>query len=139
MALVRWNPLFSRLLSDWPEAWGDEMAPLTTSAGSGLEVYEDETEVVVKANVAGVPEKDIDITFEKGMLKISAQATKEEGDEKRTHYARSSWDYNYTVAVPGMIDLNAEPKAEVADGVVTISFAKSKASLPKKVTVSRKA
>jgi HSP20 family protein len=125
-------------MTDWPEMIGDDLTPMAAHAGSGLEVYEDEGEVVVKANVAGVPEKEIDVTFEKGVLKISAKAAKEEQDEKRTHYARSSWEYAYTVAVPGMIDFGAEPKAEVDNGVVMVRFPKAKAALPKKLTVSKK-
>lgn len=138
MALVRWSPLFSRMMADASDLWDDHGLPMNSRLGTGLEVYEDEAEVVVKANVAGVPENDIDVTFEKGILKISAKSSLEEKSEGRTHYARSSWEYNYTVAVPGMIDMSAEPKAEVEDGVVVIRFPKSKASLPKKLSVSRK-
>jgi HSP20 family molecular chaperone IbpA len=42
------------------------------------------------------------------------------------------------VAVPGKIDLNKEPTAEVKDGVLTVTFEKSEVSKPKKLKVTAK-
>lgn len=136
MAIVRYQPLFSRMLSQWPH-WDEDLLPFP-SAQRGLEVYETEKEVVVKANVAGVPEEKIELTFEKGVLTIAAQA-EEEDQSDRTHYSRTSWSYNYTVAVPGDVDHKREPKAETENGVLTVTFAKSEQSQPKKLKVVRKA
>lgn len=136
MSLVRWNPVFSRMLAQWPEQWDDEVLSWQGAGlGTGLEVYETDTESVVRANVAGVKEEDIDLTFEKGVLLITAEREDEKEDEKRTHYARTSWEYSYKVAVPGMIDHNLDPEAELKDGVLTIRFQKSKASQPKKLKI----
>lgn len=136
MALVRWSPL-STMLSQWPDVWDDEMTP-SIAGSNNLDVYETEDEVVVKANVAGIPLEDIDLTYEKGVLWIKADKTQEESDKSKKHYSKSSWSYSYKVAVPGLIDYNQEPKAEVDDGVITVSFKKSEASKPKKLTVSKK-
>ncbi len=137
MSLIRWSPAFSRMLAQWPDQWDDEMMSWSSPAqGTGLEVYETETEVVVKANVAGVKEDQVDLTFEKGVLLITAENEEESEEDKRVHYARTSWEYSYKVAVPGMLDHNAEPSAELKNGVLTIRFAKSKASQPKKLKIS---
>lgn len=139
MAIVRWNPLMSSL-SRWPSFWDDEdLAEMTTTASNNLDVYETADEVVVKANVAGVPAEKIDVTFEKGMLFINAQVEEEQtGDDKKT-YARSTWRYNYRVAVPGMLDQNTEPEAEVEDGVIILRFKKAEQSKPKKLQVKARA
>lgn len=135
MAIVRWNPL-SSMISQWPDFWDEDMMP-SISGSNNLDVYETEDEVVVKANVAGVPIEEIDITYEKGVLWIKAQKTDEDKQDKK-HYSKSSWSYSYKVAVPGLVDYSQEPKAEVDDGVITITFKKSEASKPKKLTVSKK-
>lgn len=123
-------------LNRWPSIWDDEdLNTFMSSASNNLDVYETDNEVVVKANVAGVPADKIDVMFEKGVLTITANAAEENSDEKKKHYSKSSWQYSYRVAVPGMLDHTAEPAAEVKDGVITLTFKKAEASKPKKLTV----
>lgn len=125
------------MLSQWPDTWDDDLfSGMLNNATNNLDVYETQDEVVVQANVAGVSEKDIDITFEKGVLWIKAERVDEQ-NEDRKHYSKSSWNYSYKVAVPGMIDMTQEPNAEVEDGVVTVTFKKSETSKPKKLTVKK--
>lgn len=135
MAIVRWNPFLSPI-SRWSNFWDDEdLSEMTTTATNNLDVYETAEDVIVKANVAGVPAEKIDVTFEKGMLFITAQVDEEQAGEDKKTYSRSSWRYNYRVAVPGMLDQNAEPSAEVEDGVITLKFKKAEQSKPKKLAV----
>lgn len=124
-------------LNSWPSIWEDEDFQLIPSVNNNLEVYETENEVVVKANVAGVSEDDIDVTFEKGVLWIQAKTAQETKDDKK-HYSKSSWSYSYKVAVPGMIDYAKEPDLSVKNGVLEIIFKKSEASKPKKLTIKKK-
>jgi len=139
MALVRWNPIM-RSLGRWPDFWDDDDLSLVNHGTNNLDVYETENEVVVKANVAGVPAESVDITFEKGVLFIKAEKSDEEEDKDKQHYSRSSWSYSYRVAVPGvsMLDSNVEPEAEIEDGVVEVRFKKAEASKPKKLSVKAK-
>lgn len=139
MSIIRWNPQVASLLSRWPDTWDDDiMSSFTGAASHNLDVYETENEVVVKANVAGIPEESIDVTFEKGVLWIKAEQEEEAQDEQRKHYSKSSWSYSYKVAVPGTLDMSREPSAEVQNGVITITFKKAEESKPKKLTVTKK-
>lgn len=138
MPITRWSPM-SQVLSRWPDIWDEDFSSLSTlSSRNDLDVYETEDEVVIKANVAGIKPEDVDITFEKGVLWIKADKTQESQDEKKKYYGKSSWSYSYKVAVPGMLDFNVDPSAEVEHGVVTVSFKKAEASKPKKLTVKAK-
>lgn len=140
MALVRLDPF--RSLSRWPSIWDEDFMNSMTTANNNLDVYETEEEVVVKANVAGVPSDQVEIVFEKGVLRITAEVSQVEDDQKKQHYSKSNWNYSYRVMIPGMeqgmIDLDTEPDASVEHGVVTVTFRKSKASKAKKLTVKAK-
>lgn len=137
MAIVRWSPFLTRSLSQWPDLWDDDL--LTgTSANNSLDVYETENEVVVQANVAGIDEKNLDITFEKGVLWIKAEQEEKEEDQKKKYFSKSSWSYSYKVSVPGMLDHTAEPKVTLEKGMLTIVFKKAEASKPKKLSVQAK-
>ncbi len=135
MSLIRWSPLMSSL-NRWPDVWDDDsLATVTTGAHNNLDVYETENEVVIKANVAGIPADKVDVTFEKGVLWIKAEAEEKQEDPKTKHYSKSSWNYSYKVAVPGMLDYAHEPSAKIDNGVITVTFKKAEASKPKKLQV----
>jgi HSP20 family protein len=128
------------MISRWPDIWDDDEftnLPITR-ASNNLDVYETDSEVVIKANVAGIPNDKIDVTFEKGILWISAKTETKEEDKSKKYYSSSSWDYSYKVAVPGLIDMNQEPSAEIENGVVIVTFKKAEASKPRKLAVKNK-
>jgi HSP20 family protein len=130
MALVQWQPL------RWPSVWDwdDEMMP--AAGGNNLDVFETADEVVVRANVAGVDEDKVEITFEKGVVWIRAEENQEERDGKK-FYRKATRSYSYKVAVPGNVDLKQEPKATIEKGVVTVSFRKAEEAKPKKIAITR--
>lgn len=134
MSLVRLSPLPS-WFSNWPDLWDDGDLPAIRSTTNNLDVYETEDEVVVRANVAGLEPDQVEVTFEKGVLWIRGEKKTETSDKNKKHYSQASWQYSYRVAVPGMIDHHHEPDAEIANGVVTITFKKAEASKPKKLQV----
>ncbi len=132
MSIVRYNPL-QTMLSRWPDIWDEDLFDQT--ADSHLNVYETKDSVVVEANVAGVNNEDIDLTFEKGILWIQAKKQEEKNDEKRKYFSRSSFSYSYKVAIPGDVDLSKEPEAEIKNGVLKVEFKKSALSQPKKLKI----
>lgn len=136
-AIMRWSPL-NRMLSQWPDLWDDDLGTgLSPMTGNNIDIYETTDEVVVSANVAGVDQDHIDLTFEKGVLWIKAEKVEEDNQNKK-HYSKSSWNYSYKVAIPGLIDMNQEPQADVDKGVVTVRFKKSEVSKPRKLKINSK-
>ncbi len=132
MSIVRYSPL-SAMLSRWPDIWDEDLFDGATT--SNLNVYETKNEVIVEANVAGVANEDVDITFEKGVLWIQAKKKSEEKSEDRKYYSRSAFSYSYKVAVPGEIDLSKEPEVTVKNGVLKVEFKKSELAQPKKLKI----
>ena len=105
------------------------------SATTGTSVSEDDKHVFVTAALPGLEEKDIDITFDKGMLWIKGEKEETEEDKKKKFYRRSESSFSYRIAVPGEIDSTSEPEATFKNSVMTVRFAKSPAAQPKKITV----
>jgi HSP20 family protein len=130
MAIVRWDPL---QIMRWPSVWDDEDLS-TTMADSNLDIYETANEVVIRANVAGIPMDKVELTYEKGILWIRGEEAQEDKEGKK-YYRRASRSYSYKVAVPGNIDAKTEPEAVMEDGVVRISFTKAEEAKPKKISV----
>lgn len=144
MSLIRFDPFRNDIFSlqrqmmqpffedieDWPE--------LTMT--QGLNVYEEDDKVIVKAAVPGIPENKLDITYEDGILHISGRVeeTEEEKKKKKVVYRKqmiSSVDY--TTYLPRAID-PGKIDAEVKDGVVTIQAPVAETAKPKKIMVKTK-
>lgn len=133
MKLARWDPFDIRPFMSWPNIFDED----SWTDNRGLDVYETKDKVIVKASVAGIKPEDVDITFEKGVLWIKAQQ-KEEEKEGKKYYHKSFRSYSYKVAIPSNVDYKNEPEAEVDDGILTIAFAKSELSKPKKIQIKTK-
>lgn len=141
MAIVRFNP-FAPVLQDrffsmideddsWPQIRVTE----------GLDIYETDSEIVVKAPVPGIPADKVDVTFEDGVLRVKAQIeeTKEEKDKKKVVYKQQKMSYfDYTTTLPRAVD-GEKITAEVSDGVVTVKAPIAQAAKPKKIAVTSKA
>lgn len=133
MTIVRWDPL---QLMRWPSVW-DEEDGIGTVADSNLDIYETTNEVVVKANIAGVQDNKVEITFEKGVLWIRAEEELEEKEGKK-YYRKATRSYSYKVAVPGNIDMKTDPEAVIEHGVVKVTFKKAEEAKPKKIAIKTK-
>lgn len=128
-SLTRWDPL--RHWFAWPK-WMDEFEETATQRG--LKIHETDKDIVVEAVVAGVPAKDVEIHIEDGVLTIKAEAKEEE--KKRKEYRAAAYQYYYTCALSG--GQWDKAKAEVKDGVVTVTIPKTEAARPRKITVKAK-
>lgn len=140
MPIIRWDPFnFPRLFTRWPVLSDEEEWPAMTM-NEGLDVYETDNEVVVKAAVAGIPADKVEVTFEDNVLRIKAhvEETAEEKKKKKVVYRQqrvSSFDY--TTTLPRAIDSN-KITAEVAEGVVTVKAPIAAAAKPKRISVRAK-
>lgn len=125
-------PRFPSLIDD-DDDWG-----LASTTPSNLSISEDTQHVFVEAAVAGLDPKDIDVTFDKGVLWIKGEAKEEEENKDKKYFRRLSQSYSYRVMVPGDLDHNAEPEVTYKNGVIKVAFAKSPKTQPKKLTVKTK-
>lgn len=73
----------------------------------------------------------MDIRIDDGVLTIKAEAKEEE--KEKDLYRSSSYKYYYTCALSG--GLWDKAKADVEDGVVTITIPKTPSSKPRKIKV----
>ena len=127
------RPFWPRTLS--PIFEDDEMMPQFTNP-SGLSVSEDEKNVYVEASLPGIDPKDVEITFDKGMLWIKGESKTEEKEKK--YYRKAASSFSYRVTVPGEINLSKDPEAESNNGIMLITFAKSPQTQPKKISIKAK-
>ncbi len=138
MALIRWNPMsLSSLLED---DWELPTLPGLSRLGQGLNLYETEAEIVAEAALPGIKEDEVDVTYENGVLRITAtsQNKQEEKEQRRYFMTSRATSFNYSFRLPEGLVGNQEPACELGDGVLHIRFKKAEKIAPKKIAVKAK-
>lgn len=126
--------------------WNDFGTPalLRDNGGSAPEVRVDTTEddktYHVTAELPGMSEKDVEVTFADNMLTISGEK-KEEKEVKEGNYhrrERSFGSFRRSFTLPTEVD-EAKIAATFKDGVMTIDLPKAKSAQKKakKITIQR--
>ncbi len=104
-----------------------------------VDVYETADKLVVKARTAGISKSDLDVSISDNILTISGILSGGEDEHTtRWHIQECYWgEFSRTIALPVQVkeDENSV-KAELKDGVLTISFEKEKVEAPKRITIS---
>ncbi len=117
-----------------PNLWDDEDWHIAhTQAGNSIAISEDDTHVYIEAAVPGIDAKDVEVTFDKGVIWIKGES--KTSQEKRKYYQKRTESFSYRITVPGDIDMQVEPQAQCKNGIMHITFMKSPASQPKKILV----
>jgi HSP20 family protein len=125
----------NRLFESSFPARGDNAA-LTTWAPA-VDIYETENELVIKADLPDMDEKDLDVRVENNMLTIRGER-KFEQQVKEDNYLRLERTYgsfSRSFSLPSSVNTEAI-KADYKNGVLTVTLPKRAESKPKQVKVS---
>lgn len=101
-----------------------------------VDIGETATEIVVKAELPGVPKEGVAVEIKEGVLTLSGER-KFEKEVKEENYHRIERSYGRflrSFALPNMIDAESVA-ASMKDGVLTIRVPKRTAATPKKVAI----
>jgi HSP20 family protein len=100
------------------------------------DVYEDADEVVIRAALAGVEPKDVEIRVENGVLTLKGER-KVEMEEKKENYNRVEMAYGFftrTFALPTSVDPE-KVHAESKNGVLAVHLPKRAEAKPRSIQV----
>lgn len=91
------------------------------------DVYETDTHYVVRVELAGIRETDLEISFESGILVITG--VRSDIPERRAYHQMEIHfgKFSTAIGVPGPIDLDTSV-AEYADGFLMVRMPKTKAT-----------
>jgi len=126
---------FNRLFNESFRNSGQESA-LTTWAPA-VDIYETPNELVVKADLPDVNEKDIDVRVENNLLTIRGERKFEKSvsEENFLRVERTYGSFSRSFSLPNT--LNAEAiAAEYKNGVLTVTLPKREETKPRQVKVN---
>lgn len=133
MAMTKWEPWALRPFfrpHRWPRWFDDGDWP----ESRGLKIRETKENILAEAVVAGVPAKDVTVNIEDGVLTIKAESVEQAKEKKTSRY--QTYQYYYTAALSG--GQWDQARAEIEDGVVTVTIPKAKTARSQKIKVTAK-
>jgi HSP20 family protein len=147
MTLTKWDPFKDLLtLQDRMNRLFDESVRNVKTGDEALssaiwspavDIYETDDEVVVKAELPEVNQKDIDIQIENNTLTLRGERkfNKETKKENFHRIERSYGTFSRSFTLPGTID-QEKINADYKDGILKISMPKREETKPKQIKVA---
>jgi len=143
MTITRWDPfrevasLQNRVNSLFREM-NDGDSPLTTASFvPAVDVYEDNAKVVLKLEVPGVDEKDLDVRIENHTLTVKGERKfeKEEKEENFHRIERRYGSFYRAFTLPNTVDTE-NVAASYTAGVLKLELKKKAEAQPKQIKVN---
>ena len=135
VSLAGWQDQVNRLFeSAFPGHF--ENSALTAWSPS-VDIYETENELVLKADLPDVNEKDLDVRVENNMLTIRGERKFEQKvkEENYLRIERTYGSFSRSFSLPNTVATEGI-KAEYKNGVLTVEMPKRAESKPKQVKIS---
>ena len=146
VALVRRSPNGALTLEPWFRPLSlleevEEMAQAAFNTGlhPKLDMFEENNELVIKAELPGVRKKDLDISLEGDVLKIKAEKKEEKEVKEATHYTRERrfGQYSRYMTLPARVDAE-KVSATLKKGLLEIRLPKAEGPESKHIEVKVK-
>ena len=136
----RWHTPFSIVQREIDQLFnevfrgGDGNSPAKSTWLAPASLWEDDGYFYVEVELPGVKSEQLDVTVDKGTLKIAAERPAPEGERKYWHQERGYGRVERVVTLPETAD-GETIEAGLSDGVLAIRFAKKIEAQPKKIAV----
>ena len=141
MSLVKWDPFreFNMLPARFGNFFGkDWEVPLSTTAWNpSVDVFENENEVVFKAELPGMNAKDIEVKLENNVLTLKGERhfEKETKEENYHRVERAYGNFSRSFALPTEVN-GYKVTAEYKDGILKIVLPKREETKAKPIKIA---
>jgi HSP20 family protein len=119
-------------------ARSDWFGPLTGGRGASpaVNVFEQNGDFVVVAELAGVKKEDLDIQVKGDTVRVRGKKTVEFADDASVHRReRTAGEFDRTLTLPAQIDV-AKVTADYRDGVLTLRLPRAESEKPRSVAIN---
>src|SRR6201993_1706768 len=145
MSITRWDPFrdvltlqnrMNSLFQDFNRGQGDNDFVATAAFVPPVDIYEDEHKIVLKLEVPGMKQEDLDIQVENNTLTVRGERKfeKEEKEENFHRIERRYGSFFRSFSLPNTVDTN-NVKASYDAGVLRIELEKRAEAKPKQIKV----
>lgn len=144
MAIVRFDPF--RDLATLQDRMGRVFGDVTRLTGTedatwgnwipAVDIFEKEDNLVLRAELPGMKEKDIDVHVENGVLTLRGERKREDEVKSESYHKieRYYGSFARTFALPTTVDV-PKIRASYKDGILEVILPKAEAAKPKRIEI----
>ncbi|MGC4121729.1 MAG: Hsp20/alpha crystallin family protein [Myxococcales bacterium] len=102
-----------------------------------VDVYEDQNEIVIRADLPGLERKHVELIVDEGTLTMRGERHLEREDKRENYRRVECWYGNFarTFALPPTID-REKVRAEMREGVLYVHVPKREGAKPRTITIT---
>jgi HSP20 family protein len=145
MSLIKWTPMYDpfedmdKMLSDFMPS-SKSMANISANGFTpAVDMYEDENNVIVETQLAGIDPEKVSISIENDILCIKGESEKKSEVEDKNYYRKEirRGSFYRNIPLPTQV-IGDQANAEAKDGVLKISIPKALELKPKTIKIQVK-
>lgn len=122
--------LFDRAFSDfWNKRWPDLPLEGLSTSEVPVDLYEDADNFYARFELPGVQKTDLKVELKKDSLTVEGERKRKDKDGEQ------SYSFTRTVSIPEQVKAD-EVKAQLEEGLLTVTLPKAEQSKPKAITVN---
>ena len=145
MAIVRWEPFRDQMTAqrEFDRLFKEAFTPLfgegelsTRTWAPPVDIYENENDIVLRAELPGVNPKDVEVKVEDNTLYLKGERKfeKETKEENYHRVERSYGSFARSFSLPNSIN-SEKVKAEFKDGLLTLTLPKREEAKPRTIKI----
>lgn len=150
MAIVRWEPfrdlisvqermnrLFDEAFRGVTRPGTEEDWALGGSWAPAVDIYEQGSDIVLKAELPGVNPKDVDILVENNVLTLRGERSFDQEVKRESYHRveRAYGSFSRSFTLPSVVDTD-KIKADYKDGVLRVTLPKKDEAKPKQIAIN---
>ena len=136
-SLSSWRPFLTDDVDNFAEWFFPNTAGTDGFSSPNIDLYDDKEDLVVRAEIPGANEKDIDVSLEDGILSIKGERKLENEDNKDSYYRieRSYGSFSRSFKRPVEVK-TGDARARYKNGILEIRIPKEEKAKPKKIEIN---
>lgn len=142
MSLIKWSPFLSDNYFDDMDKMIYEFMPISRGNKGfmpAVDMYEDNDNVVVETQLAGIDLEKIDISIENDVLCIKGEGEKKTEVEEKNYYRKEIRRGNFYRSIPLPTRVDGDKASAVAEeGILKIYIPKASEAKPKSIKIKTK-
>ncbi len=118
------------------EMWEEEASAVDEEGQLTIDVYQTDTDIVIKSTIAGVKPENLDVSISNDMITIKGARTQDNSiPEENYYYQECYWgSFSRSLVLPTDV-LDEKIDATLKNGILTIKLPKADTTKTKKITV----
>lgn len=141
MSLIKWSPFFDSI--EDMEKMFSELAPATRGTRNSfvpaIDMYEDDDNVIVETQLAGIDSDNVNISIENDILCLKGEGEKKTEVDDKNYYRKEIRRGSFFRSIQLPAHVEGEKASAIAeDGVLKISIPKAPETKPKKIQIQTK-